>query len=198
MAEQMEKGHKRSVAKILESAKLKRKNFSFLDVGCGNGWVVRRVAADPHCTRSIGIDASAGMIQSAKSHIQSKKEGYFCADIEQWSSRSKFDCVFSMESLYYAKSMEGALVSVYKLLKPKGVFLCGTDFYSENTGTTRWTSSMGIKMHLLSISEWRNLFTNAGFKTQYKHIRDPDSRLVWRQKMGTLFLTGVKPLTQQD
>lgn len=194
MAEKMEKGHKKSVLKMLETAVLKRKReFLFLDVGCGNGWVVREAAANPHCARSVGIDSSAGMIKSAKSFIRSDKEEYFCAGIEQWSYKDRFDCVFSMESLYYAKSIKDALATVYRLLKPGGVFLCGTDFYSENTGTARWASSMGISMYHLPISEWKSLFIDAGFKTRYRHIRDPNSRLAWRQKMGTLFLTGVRP-----
>ena len=43
----MEKGHAVSVGDMLNFALKERvdkgKKFSFLDVGCGNGWVVRKV-----------------------------------------------------------------------------------------------------------------------------------------------------------
>ena len=43
----MEKGHANSVKEMLEFACKERadlgKKFSFLDVGCGNGWVVRDI-----------------------------------------------------------------------------------------------------------------------------------------------------------
>ena len=42
-SEEMEKGHGMSVSKFLGSVSFD-KPFSFLDIGCGNGWVVRKIA----------------------------------------------------------------------------------------------------------------------------------------------------------
>ena len=39
--------------------------FSFLDVGCGNGWVVRKMSTLNQCTHTIGIDGAKSMIQKA-------------------------------------------------------------------------------------------------------------------------------------
>ena len=45
--EGMEKGHASSVSEMLDFAFKEKtsigKKFSFLDLGCGNGWVVRKV-----------------------------------------------------------------------------------------------------------------------------------------------------------
>ena len=42
----MEKGHATSVNEMLEIIKIRsnilQNNFSFLDLGCGNGWVVKK------------------------------------------------------------------------------------------------------------------------------------------------------------
>ena len=42
--EGMEKGHRQSVDELLSLALKGQKQFSFIDAGCGNGWVVRQVA----------------------------------------------------------------------------------------------------------------------------------------------------------
>ena len=41
--------------------------FTALDLGCGNGWVVRQLAQHPQCTRAIGVDGAPSMIQKARS-----------------------------------------------------------------------------------------------------------------------------------
>ena len=46
-AEEMEKGHGVTVNKFLDRISFD-KPFSFLDVGCGNGWVVRKIAPLPN------------------------------------------------------------------------------------------------------------------------------------------------------
>jgi len=56
-AELMETEHKNNVSKILQAISFD-KPFTFLDVGCGNGWVVRKIAKENNCKKSIGIDIS--------------------------------------------------------------------------------------------------------------------------------------------
>ena len=191
-AELMEKEHGKNVSKFLNSI-LFDKPFTFLDVGCGNGWVVRKIVNEDNCKKSIGIDKSKKMIiQSEKKKIDNK-EKFFHTDIESWKYTGKFDFIFSMESLYYADSIESALVKIYKSLKPGGKFFCGTDFYSDNKATVKWAKIMKIQMHLHSKKEWKELFQNAGFKVKTKHIKDLKSTKKWKREWGTLFLTGIKP-----
>ena len=130
-AEEMEEGHGVTVGKFLGSISFD-KPFSFLDIGCGNGWVVRKIAQLPKCKKAVGIDKSKNMIKRAVSNSASKKEKYACTDLESWNYVGKFDVIFSMESLYYSVPMEPALNKVFKMLKTGGFFYCGTDFYSDN------------------------------------------------------------------
>ena len=190
-AELMEKEHGKNVSQFLSKITFD-KPFSFLDVGCGNGWVVRRIAQQENCKKAIGIDKSKKMIQIALNNKLSNKEDYFVEDIEKWRYKGKFDIIFSMESLYYAESMENALKKIYKFLKPNGVFYCGTDFYSDNKATANWPNMVKLKMHLLSKKEWRDLFSNAGFKTRTKQIKDKTSKKKWKREHGTLFIIGKK------
>ncbi|MCH9658010.1 class I SAM-dependent methyltransferase [archaeon] len=190
-AELMEEEHGRNVLKFLESISFD-KPFTFLDVGCGNGWVVRKIAKEENCKKSIGIDKSKKMIIQARKKIESKNEEYIHTDIESMKNRVKFDFIFSMESLYYADSIEIALEKIYKLLKPGGQFFCGTDFYTENKATARWAGMMRIQMHLHSKKEWKKFFKNAGLNVKTKNIKDLKNKKKWKREHGTLFIIGTK------
>ena len=126
-AESMEKGHGVNVLKFLKKISFD-KPFSFLDVGCGNGWVIRYVSDMPTCKKAVGIDKSKKMIIQANKKINNNKESFVYTDVESWKYTGKFDFIFAMESIYYADSMEKAIEKIYKLLKPGGKFFCGTDF----------------------------------------------------------------------
>ena len=191
-AELMEIEHGKNVLKFLQTISFD-KPFTFLDVGCGNGWVVRKIAKEKNCKKSIGIDKSKKMIQEAIKKISMKNEEFIHTDIESLKYRGKFDFIFSMESLYYADSIEIALEKIFKILKPGGQFFCGTDFYTDNNATARWASIMKIQMHLHSKKEWKKFFQNTGFMVKTKHIKDLKNTKKWKREFGTLFITGTKP-----
>lgn len=190
-AELMEVEHGKNVSKFLDTITFDEP-FSFLDVGCGNGWVVRKIAKENNCKKSIGIDKSKKMIIQAKKKTDSKKEEFVHTDIESWKYGGKFDFIFSMEALYYSDSIDDALKKIFKLLKPGGQFFCGTDFYTDNKATARWRDIMKIQMHLHSKKEWKEFFKNAGFQVKTKHIKDLKSRKKWKREFGTLFIIGTK------
>ncbi len=186
----MEQGHSKTVFKFLNSVDFKDA-FSFLDVGCGNGWVVRTMAENPKCASALGIDVSAGMIKIAESKSASAKEAYLHTGIESYEG-DMFDYVFSMESLYYAKSVCDAVRAIWRALKPGGMFFCGTDYYAENSGTLHWKKSMQIPMHLLSIRQWERTLYDAGFTIKTERVCAQSDDKEWRRTAGTLFLTGTK------
>ena len=190
-AEEMEKGHGTTVNKFLDKLTF-NKPFTFLDIGCGNGWVVRKISQLPNCRKAVGIDKSKTMIKKAKEKKTSENESYFITDLESWKYTGKFDIVFSMESLYYSVPMEIALKKVYRLLKKQGIFYCGTDFYKDNILTTRWTKDMAVPMDLRSEKEWKKMFKEIGFSTRAKHVLDTKNKLKWKREFGTLFVIGKK------
>ena len=190
-AELMEEEHGGNVLKILKSISFD-KPFTFLDVGCGNGWVIKKIVKEKNCKKAIGIDKSKKMIIQAKKKTEGKEE-FIHTDIESMKYRGKFNFVFSMESLYYADSIEIALEKIYKLLKPGGQFFCGTDFYTDNKATARWAGIMKIQMHLHSKKEWKEFFKNTGFNVKTKNIKDLKNKKKWKREHGTLFIIGTKP-----
>jgi ubiquinone/menaquinone biosynthesis C-methylase UbiE len=190
-SELMEKEHSKAVLKFLNSRKFE-KPFSFLDVGCGNGWVVRKISQMKNCKKAVGIDKSKNMITKAKSKKILSKENYYTTDILSWKYNGKFDYIFSMEALYYSSPMESALKKIFRLLKPGGQFFCGTDFYLDNKATTQWSKMMKIPLDLRSKKEWKKMFEEIGFKTKTTQVKDLSNRKKWKQEFGTLFLIGKK------
>jgi trans-aconitate methyltransferase len=190
-SELMEKEHAKTVLKFLKTIPFANP-FLFLDVGCGNGWVVKKVSSLKNCKLAIGIDKSQKMITKAKSR-KSTKELFIQADILKWKYNKKFDYIFSMESLYYSLPMETSLKKIFKLLKSGGQFFCGTDFYKDNKATTRWSIQMKIPLDLRSKAEWKKMFEEAGFRTKIKQVKDSTNRKKWKQEFGTLFVIGTKP-----
>ncbi|MEX0861286.1 class I SAM-dependent methyltransferase [Nitrosopumilus sp.] len=191
-AELMEAEHEKNVLKFLKTIHFDEP-FTFLDVGCGNGWVIRKIVKEKKCEKAIGIDKSKKMIIHANKKKNSKKEAYIHTDIESMKYKKKFNFVFSMESLYYVDSIEVALEKIYKMLKPGGKFFCGTDFYTENKATSRWAKIMKIQMHLHSKKEWRQFFKKTGFTVKTRHIKDLKNKKRWKREYGTLFIIGTKP-----
>ena len=190
-SELMEKEHSKTVLKFLNSISFSEP-FNFLDVGCGNGWVVRKIAHLENCKKAIGIDKSKKMIMKAKQKKKSSRESYFVTDVISWKYKGKFDYIFSMESLYYSLPMELALSKIYKLLKPGGRFFCGTDFYTDNKATTQWAKMMKMPLDLRSKSNWKKMFEEVGFQTKTKQVKDYANRKKWKREFGTLFVMGTK------
>ena len=190
-SEEMEKGHGTTVNKFLDKLTFE-KPFTFLDIGCGNVWVVRKISQLSKCRKAIGIDKSKSMIEKAKIKKILDKESYITTDLESWNYTEKFDVIFSMESLYYSVPMESALKKIYKLLKRRGVFYCGTDFYKDNSLTIRWIKDMAVPMDLRSEMEWKKMFNDIGFKTKTKHVLDQKNKSKWKREFGTLFVIGKK------
>ena len=169
----MEKGHAASVYEMLEIIKKRsnilQNNFSFLDLGCGNGWVVKKFSNNNICDLSVGVDGAENMIDKAK--INDSIGQYFQSNIESWSTKDKFDIVFSMETFYYLKNPNIVLSNIYNnFLKNKGMLIIGIDHYFENKASLSWENEIGIQTQTLSINDWKDLFRKNNFK-DIEHIQ---------------------------
>ena len=187
--EKMEKNHLESVNKMIDIIETKNKilkeHFKFLDIGCGNGWVVRKFLDYNNCKYSMGIDGAENMIKKAKSYDIGNFEK---RNIESYNYKYKFDIIFSMETLYYIKNISTFFQNLYNNgLNNKGMFIMGIDHYSENTPSLDWGEKYNLDLNTLSINEWHDLFSNHGFKniSMHQHGKNND----WQ---GTLIIAGEK------
>ena len=181
----MEKSHALPVGAMLDFILPKKNNFTFLDLGCGNGWVVRKVAKNPLCIRAVGIDGAEKMISNAKSLSKDSTE-YILADIDTFQSVEKYDVIHSMEVLYYLDNPKEVIKKISKdWLKDNGRLIIGIDHYYENLDSHSWQDKVGTRMLLLKEEEWLDMFKEAGFKQIESWRANKTSE--WE---GTLVITG--------
>ena len=129
--EGMEKHHRDSVMNMLDFACNGLSEYSFIDAGCGNGWVIRHTSNDDKCSRAIGVDGSSNMITKAK-RLDNKNQ-YYCEDLLNWIPSKKVDIVHSMEVFYYFEDPALLINHITKnWIKKEGRLIMGIDFYYEN------------------------------------------------------------------
>ena len=88
----MAEAHRSAVNQILDKTiGQKTSNFNFIDAGCGNGWVVRKVRNMPYCSSALGVDGAAAMIQNAKSSDPNGE--YYLEDLLSWSPKNKTEFI---------------------------------------------------------------------------------------------------------
>ena len=184
--EGMAKTHESSVDEMLRfSMKGLKKDFKFIDAGCGNGWVVRKVKEKQNCNYAIGIDGAGTMIKKAK-EVDPLGQ-YICAELSDWKPESKVDLVHTMEVLYYFKDPMSILKKIYSdWILSGGRLICGLDYYFENIESHSWQKDLGVVMTLLSKREWSEAFVKTGFKKVETWIYQSK-----KNKNGTLIVTGV-------
>ncbi len=188
--EGMEKGHASSVNEILKFALKERnlinKNFNFLDLGCGNGWVVRKLINEPLCNIALGVDGAKQMISNAKK--RGEEEHYIHSDISDYQPSTRFDLVHSMEVMYYLSDPLSVIKKIEdSWLNSDGRLIIGLDLYYENEDSHSWEAKVNTPMLMLKESEWNDLFKQAGF------IDVESWRVNKRQDWaGTLVVTGKK------
>ena len=186
----MEKGHAPSVNAMFDiiynRTKILNSNFNFLDLGCGNGWVVRKFSNNNLCNYSVGVDGSKNMIKKAKN--KDSKGAYYQSNIESWNTDNQFDIVFSMETFYYLKNIDKVLKKIKsKYLNDNGFLIFGIDHYAENKPSLSWEKEIGIQTQTLSIKDWISKIKQANFKNiEYLQVgSDKD----WE---GTLIISAFK------
>ena len=183
----MERSHAASVSEILEYAlshlRTKDNNFTFLDFGCGNGWVADQMSKKDTCSLSVGVDGAKNMILNAKS--RQSQALFHLVDLDSFKPDRKFDLIFSMEVMYYLDNPSIAVENIKKMLNPKGRFIMGIDHYFENDESHDWQEKVGTRMHMFKEKEWIDFFAKSNYKNVFSWRANSND---WA---GTLSITGT-------
>ena len=111
------------------------------------GWGVRFVTdKHPQCQKAVGVDISPRMIWKAEHCWPVPKNTSFVAcDLLDYNPPTTFDIVYSFAVIYYIVPMEKIKEKLTSWLKPGGMFVAGTDYYTENTDCHGWSEMMAVE-----------------------------------------------------
>ena len=157
----MAKAHNPAVSEILSTVLAGReKAFSFIDAGCGNGWVVKKVREISQCESACGVDGAKAMIDNAR-NIDPDGE-YYLEDLLEWVPPKKADIVHSMEVFYYFKEPEVLTKHIVEnWLNPGGILVIGLDHYIGNPDSYSWSKDLNVHMSLLGELDWVDMFSES-------------------------------------
>ena len=166
--EGMERGHAASVKAMLELALPKVKSdFSAIDLGCGNGWVVR-LLSEMGASHVEGVDGAIEMIKKAQEKDSEHK--YSHGMLPEWSPGRRFDLLHTMEFLYYLDDPIEMISTIHdEWLNDGGILVAGVDHYLEHEESLTWPEHVGVHMTTMSIIEWKDAVESAGFTSVEIH-----------------------------
>ena len=181
-----------------------------LDVGCGTGWLGKKLATLVPDGRVVGIDVSDEMVRRAQqTGVGFANLAFLRGGVDRIPAESGFFTkVISVESAYYWPDPARGLREIFRVLTPGGAAWILINYYRDNPHCHQWGAHYRMPTHLLSADEWAQIFCNAGFTdVAHRRIRDnsptPDVYTgIWfndAEQMrkfkheGALLVYGLKP-----
>jgi len=162
--EGMERDHLPMVLPVLEKMRVGTAD-NVLDVGCGSGWLSRRLANLAPEGRVVGMDISDEMIRMAR-RTSAEYENILYVDGEvaeiPWEPNF-FHHAISVESAYYWPEPAAGMREISRVLRPGGAAWILINYYRDNLHCHQWGPLLAVKTHLLAAEEWMETMRAAGF-----------------------------------
>lgn len=146
-----------------------REGDSVLDIGCGGGLTLKRLARELTRGKLVGVDYSETSVKESRAQnreeIAAGKTEILLASVEKLPfPAGAFSKILTVESFYFWPSPAANLREVLRVLKPGGTFLLVADIYQKP----------GLSAHALdnirryelfnpTPTEFETLFREAGF-----------------------------------
>ena len=124
-----------------------------LDVGCGDGALTAALADLVPRGEVVGIDASAGMVESARAH-ERPNLSFRILDILDADFCDEFGLVFSNATLHWVKDHTRLLPILHRALEPDGVLRI--NFAADGNCPTL----NRVVQELMATDEYRDTFTD--------------------------------------
>lgn len=173
--EGMEKDHLPITLPVLERMRPAATD-NVLDVGCGAGWLSRRMSRLVPEGRVVGMDISDAMIRVARRNsLDHDNVLYVTGEAGEipWEP-GFFHHAVSVESSYYWPNPAAGMKEIYRVLRDGGSAWILINYYRDNAHCHQWGPLLAVTTHLLSAGEWAGLFREAGFgEVSTERIVDP-------------------------
>jgi arsenite methyltransferase len=173
--EGMEQDHLPITLPVLEKMRLAPAD-NVLDIGCGAGWLSRRLAKLVPEGRVVGMDISDEMVRHARrASVEHHNLMFVVGEVAEipWQPNF-FSHAISVESSYYWPDPEAGIRDIFRVMHPGGSAWILINYYRDNAHCHQWGDLLPVKTHLLTASEWAELFRAAGFeKVTHERVVDP-------------------------
>src|SRR3981189_866067 len=156
---EMEQDHLPIALPVLEKMRLAPTD-NVLDVGCGAGWLSRRLAKLAPEGRVVGMDISDEMIRHARrSSVDFDNLLFVAGEVAQipWQPNF-FSHAISVESSYYWPDPAPGIKDIFRVLNAGGSAGVLINYYRDNPHCHQWGELLAVKTHLLSAEEWAEQF----------------------------------------
>ena len=165
--------------------------FTILDVGCGGGRTIEKLAAMADGGKVYGVDYAQGSIAASRAkNAQLIRAGR--VEIKQASvselpfPEDKFDLVTAVETQYYWPDLVNDMREILRVLKPGGRLAVIAESYKKGTYNALVQPVMKLlKASNLGVDDHRALFSNAGYT---------DVEIFEERSRGWICGVGRKPL----
>jgi ubiquinone/menaquinone biosynthesis C-methylase UbiE len=112
---------------VLENIKLEPDNI-VLDIGFGNGYLIRKLFKNKIPIKIYGIDISNDMLNNVslkhRKNIENGSLKLFLEDISKTSfERNTFDKIYTVNTVYFWNELDKSLSEIKRISKPDGIFL---------------------------------------------------------------------------
>jgi ubiquinone/menaquinone biosynthesis C-methylase UbiE len=150
-----------------------KRNDAILDIGCGGGRTINKLAAMASAGKVYGIDYSDDSVAAAR-RTNSRWIDIGRVEIQHGSvSRLPFandtvDLVTAIETHLFWPDLPKGFREIFRILKSGGALLIVAEIYKggkhlEGVRKKIFEKHLAANMNLLTPDEHRDLFTNAGF-----------------------------------
>jgi len=103
-------------------------NDTILDIGFGNGYLIKKILDQNAPITIYGIEISNDMLhkvkRTQKKNVENGRLKLFLEDIGRTSfEKNTFDKIYTLNTIYFWDEMEKCFSAIKKILKPNGIFI---------------------------------------------------------------------------
>lgn len=163
--ERMEVDHRWFTERALSKMSL-RPTDRILDLGCGDGWACRLMAARFGDIRGVvGLDVSDEMVRRARTKSSRfQKVVFLCGSAERIPCRDQvFTKVLSVSAFYYFEHQERVLKELFRVVAPEGQVFILVALFKGLLNCRALTRGLSVPVHVCSADEYKSMFRAAGW-----------------------------------
>ena len=156
------------------------KHATVLDVGCGGGKTITKLAAMASKGKVYGVDHSPDAVNMARK-INKELIASGRVEVQEGSvshlpfADDMFDVITAVETHFWWPDLHSDMHEVFRVLKPGGLMVIVAEIYKgPKTVSAKMAEKYAAKsgMAFLSVDEHREIFSNAGY-TDIQIVTEP-------------------------